>query len=149
VTSTPFHVVIRPPVLLRGYVVAFLLVWVGAIAGTVVARGGAGTAAVGVVFILFGPSLSYRFVRLGVSSSEDGTLLVRSNLGTRLFRRSDIEQFRLGVNGGSRLGERSIQALLSDGTTYRLDVTRSPLGLSRRKNAQRLADLTRWLESPA
>ncbi len=148
-TTQPGEVGIRLPTLLRAYVIAFLAFWIGMVTWIAMIRRHGPSIAIGVVFIAYGLAVGYRLIRLGVTSAPDGTLTVRNNFGTRQLSRASIEAFRLGKSGSTRLGTQSIQALLRDGTMYSLDVTRSSLGLGRRRNQESLDALTKWLNAPS
>ncbi len=103
--------------------------------------------AVGVVFIAFGVTLGWRLLRLGVHSEADGTLTIHNNLGGRRLSRAQIEEFRIGSNGGTRIGQRGVQALLRDGTTYGLDVCRTPFGIGTQRLTRQLDELNAWLRT--
>ena len=141
------QVTIRPPLLIRLYVGAFLVVWLGAVGWTSFIRHHGSSIVVGVLLVAIGVTMGYRLARSGITSAPDGTLVVRNSLGTRRLAASDIEDFRLGHDGGTRIGNHGIQALLRDGTTYSFDVTKMPFGIGRKLNARRLDLLREWLRS--
>ena len=144
-TSTPGSVSIRPPLVIRIYVVAFSLFWVGACLTILVQHGGQ-AAPVALLFIVFGLGMAYRLLRLGVTSDPTGALVVRNNFGSRRLTRAEIEEFRIGSIGGLRLTQRTVQALLRDGTVYELDICRVPLG--RKRVTRQLEELNSWLHDP-
>ncbi len=147
VTSDTNNVTIRPPLLIRVYVVAFLIFWLAMVGWSTMIHAHGASAAIGLVFMAFGLGLGYRLLRLGVTSAPDGTLAIRNNLSTRVLTRTEIEEFRLGTSGGTRLGQQSLQALLRDGTVYNIDVGRYPLAMGKKQNAGRLQALTTWLHT--
>ena len=100
-TQLPNPVSIRPPVLIRGYVAAFMVCWIGGVIWTTMIHHRGTSIAVGVLFIAFGTALAYRLFRLGVHADPDGTLTIRNNLSSRHLSRDQIEEFRLGSNGGN------------------------------------------------
>lgn len=138
------RVAIRQPMLLRVYVVGYLVFWTGTITWTTVLRNHGSAVAIGLLFILFGIAIGYRMLQLGVHSGPDGTLTIRNSLGRRRLTRAEIEDFRFGTNGG-RLGMQSIHVLLRDGTVYRIDVTNTALGLGRKRNTASMGSLKAWL----
>lgn len=141
-------VTIRPPAVLRLYAIAFMVVWSGGVIWTTMVRGRGAAPAVGALFLLFGGTLCYRLVRQAVLSRPDGVLEVRNVIGGRHLQHDQIEDFRLGQAGGKRFGQRSIQVLLTDGTVYALDVTRSgPFGLRAKTAERQLRQLKDWLAS--
>jgi hypothetical protein len=143
----PAQVAIGQPMLLRACVVGYLIFWTATIVWTMVLGDRLSSAAVGLVFIVFGLAIGYRVFRIGVRSGPDGTLTIRNNHSTRRLTRAEIEDFRFGGSGG--LGQQSIHALLRDGTVYRMDVTNTALGLGRKRNAAGLRTLRAWLHSSA
>ncbi|MBV9821585.1 MAG: hypothetical protein JO144_05025 [Actinobacteria bacterium] len=136
---------LRLPLVIRLYVGAFLVLWVGMLGWTTIVHHNGPSLIFGVVFLVVGCAIGYRMLRLGVSSDADGALLVRNNLGSRRLTRDDVEEFRLGSNGGARLGQRGIQALLRNGTTFGLDVSRTSLGLGQQRLNRQLDELNAWL----
>lgn len=148
VTISPRREVsIRPPVLIRVYVGVFLVVWIGTVVWTTMIRHHGSSAAVGVVFVAFGATLGWRLLRLGVQSQADGSLTIRNNVGGRRLDRGQVEEFRVGSNGGARIGQRGIQVLLRDGTTYGLDVCRTPFGFGTRRLSNQVDQLDAWLRN--
>jgi hypothetical protein len=104
---------------------------------------------IGIVFVAVGIAFAYRLLRLGVRSDPDGTLTIRNNIGSRRLTRDQIEEFRIGSNGGIRLGQRGVQALLRDGTTYGLDVGRTPFGFGTQRLTRQVDLLNAWLHPDA
>jgi hypothetical protein len=65
-----------------------------------------------------------RALMLKVEVAVDDTLFVRNAWRTRVFRRGDVEQFRLPARGLTGLAQgNGVLALLADGTVLRLDAT--------------------------
>lgn len=145
--TSPEQVTIRLPSLVRAYVCVFMVVWVGMVSWTTMVRHHGASIIVGALFIAFGCALGYQILRLGVRSDPDGVLHVHNRFSNKQFSRSDIEEFRMGTNGGARLGQRGIQALLRDGTTYRLDVCGASLGIGTRRLDRQLDQLNAWLRT--
>lgn len=143
--SSESPVVIRPPAWVRVYVSIFLVVWVGVDVFTTMIRHHGSSVPVGIVFIGFALTLGSRLLSLGVSELANGDLRVRNNVSTRTLRRADVEEFRFGLAGGTRLSGRTVQALLVDATTYSIDVARSGPFLGGNRTSRELALLNRWL----
>ncbi len=141
------RVKIQLPLPLRAYAVAFLIVWIGAVGWTTMIHHHGSSIIVGVIFGAFGVALGYRLLRFGVRSEPDRVLQVHNHFGRRQLVRTEIEEFRVSNNGGSRLGQRGVQALLRDGTTYGLDVCRAPLGIGMGRLGRQLDQLNAWLRS--
>ncbi|GAA1903374.1 hypothetical protein [Lapillicoccus jejuensis] len=142
------QVAIRLPLALRVVVAAFLAVWVGAIVWTTVVHPHGSSVVVGVVMCAFGVALGYRILRLGVSSGEDGVLHVHNPWASRDLSRGEIEEFRTGTDGGRRLGQRRVMALLRDGTAYNLDVCQAPpFGVGSTRMSRQLDQLNSWLRA--
>lgn len=147
-TSSPGRQVsIRPPLLARMWVAAFMLFWLGAVVWTTMIRQHGWSVAIGVVFIAFGALIGWRGVRLGVRSDSDGILTIHNSVGDRRLSRSQIEEFRVGANGGSRIGQRGVQVLLRDGTAYGLDVCGTPFGFGTRRLTTQVEQLNTWLRT--
>lgn len=125
----------------------FTLCWIGAVVWTTMIRRHGASIIAGVVFVVLGCAFCSWIFRLGVSTRDDA-VQIRNYFVSRQLPRAEIEQFRIGVTGGRRLGERCIQVLLSDGTTYRLDFSRSPLGLHERRLRAQVNELNSWLHAP-
>ncbi len=143
----PSQVDIRLPLVFRIYSAAFLLLWVATITWVTIIHNQGPSALMGVAFLVFGCAIGYRILRLGVRSDADGVLNVHNHLGSRRLTRSDIEEFRLGNSGGLRWGQRGIQALLRDGTTYSLDVCRTSSGMWTNRLHRHLDELNAWLRA--
>lgn len=148
VASPQNEVMIRQPLVLRIYVIAFLIFWEGTLVRTLLLHARGGAIAFLVVFAALGLAFGYRLFRIGVRSGPDGTLTVRNNVSTRVFTGPEIEAFRLGISG-NRLGEQSLQVLLRDGTVFRLDIGRTASGPGRKRNARSVQSLTNWLPASA
>lgn len=149
VTGPRNDVSIRQPLALRIFVVAFLVFWEGTLVRMMLLHARASSIAFFVLFAGFGLGIGYRSIRLGVSSTPEGTLTIRNNLATRVLTRPEIEDFRVGTSGGTTaLGVQSLQILLSDGTVYGIDIGKLPLRLGEKQNGRRLQSLRNWLQAP-
>lgn len=112
---------IRPPVLVRMYVAGFLVFWIVVLVWTIILRPRASSITVAVLFLGFAVTLGYRLVSLAVTELPNGDLRVRNNFGSRVLSRTDVEAFSI-----HRGPTNTVQALLTDDTVYRIDVTLSP-----------------------
>jgi hypothetical protein len=137
---------IRPPPVLRLYVVIFMTIWCGGVLAVLVlaVREGDAAAVIPALMFVFGAGLGFRLFRLGVTA-EGETLVIRNNLRTARIRRDEIEGFRLSSPAAIPFG-RVIYALLRDESILRLDVTVRPAvtARGRAKMADWLAQLRAW-----
>lgn len=136
--STP-TVNLRPSRAARTYVVVFTVVWC-LLAGTTVVRAGlrgSPTAVVAPAMLGVGAGLGWRIGRLGATAEGD-RLTVRNVWGTRVLRRSEVEDVRTGptgTGGGIPIGTRGIPIgsgvllLLRDGTVLPVQGARNGLPL--------------------
>lgn len=131
---------IRPPVLVRMYVAGFLVFWIVVLVWTIILRPRASSITVAVLFLGFAVTLGYRLVSLAVTELPNGDLRVRNNFGSRVLSRTDVEAFSI-----HRGPTNTVQALLTDDTVYRIDVTLSPRFLGRNRAKRQLAVLELWL----
>ncbi len=145
--GAPSELSFRPPLVLRVYVVALLAFWVVVVGRATLIHKHGGSVAIGVLFLAVGIAIACQSLRLGVWCRADGTLTVHNNLGGRRLTRSEVEEFRLGVTGGGRFGQRGAHALLRDGTTYQIDVCRRPAGIGRRGLQTQVDELNAWLRA--
>jgi hypothetical protein len=138
---------LRPPAVLRVYVVAFLLVWFGMLAVTTV---NAGTSALPVVlaFVGVGGVLGYRLIRLGVDATPD-RLVIRNNVRNRIVPRAQVTGFDRGAPTNLPFGGLCVYALTSTSGVIGLGVTTAPTfipGWCRRVDRD-LTSLRKWLDA--
>ncbi len=69
---------------------------------------------------------------------------MRNGFGSRHLAREEIDEFRIGGNGGARIGNLVVQVLLRDRTTYSLAVTTSPALFGGRRTVRSLEQLEPW-----
>ncbi|MEA2826269.1 MAG: hypothetical protein QOG43_708 [Actinomycetota bacterium] len=136
------RVVIRQPLVLRFYVVAFFIFWSSFLVRFLLDA----FCPIPVLMLAFGVTVAYRTVHLGVTADERG-LLVRNTARTRRLERSEIEDFRIGdAPMGIGRGQ-AVHVLLGNGSVMALDVTMRPwlLRRGRAKLEGHLAALRSWL----
>jgi len=145
-TREPPYPVIRPPALLRAYVVVFGFIWCGGVvAGLVTALIHASPVAVFLLVMLaFGAGLCYRLFRMSVEL-RPGELLVRNYFRTIRVQVDNIEGFRVGSTAAQPLSK-SIHVLLGGDQLIPLDVTSRPYLFGRGADLldRRLAELKAW-----
>lgn len=137
----------RQPVASRAYVVGFAVLWCGLLGAAVVAGAVAGSpaAVLPLLMLAFGAGLTYRLFRVGVLADESG-LMVRNYFGTRRYRWSDAEDFRIGKPTNLPFGN-AIFVQLRDGGVATLDVSMRPWFGTRGRQAlgSNLDALRSWL----
>ena len=138
---------LRPPRLLRAYVVVFTVLWCAGVA-TAGVRGllaGQPSALVTLPMLGLGALLGFRLSRLGVRA-DGRSLTVRNNWSSRVLSRDDIEGFRTSPTSGSLPFAHTVQVLLRDQTVLPLDVTTQalPLRRSRTRLLERVEQLRAW-----
>ncbi len=142
--------VIRPPLAVRVYVVAFVGIWCGIVSAGLIAAAAHGSPAVVILLLMlaFGLTFGYRIFRLSVTLRPQ-ELLVRNLYRTRRIVRADVEGFRQGAMSQQPF-TRTIYVLLRDGTVVPLDVAGRPYFFGRGKTLleDRMQLLQRWLEQP-
>lgn len=140
----PVTTLLRAPRWLRIVFVAFIAIYLGLIVYLSVSAT-AGSRVILAVFALAGGGLVYRLLRLGVAGDAE-RLIVRNQLRTLTYARTDIEQFRTGKPVGPVSFSRSIYVITRTDGLVSLDVTTRPTVLTRSRQKMRddLATCERW-----
>ncbi|MGY1806701.1 PH domain-containing protein [Blastococcus sp. SYSU D00669] len=143
-----------PQVEIRAPLVVRVTGWVVAVGGLVlvlgpglvdaVRAGDPGAAVLRVAFAVVWLAIAVRTTGTAVRTTADGRLLVRNQLRTRTFERSEIEDVR-PATGRSAQGA-GLHLLLRDGTVVALQAAAPPgLGVHRRDLTRHQEALRRWL----
>ncbi len=135
---------LRAPAWLRTLLVILVAIYLGSIVYFSVSAT-ASSRVILAVFAVGGAGLVYRVFRLGVAGDAE-RLVIRNQLRTLTYPRTDIEKFRTGKPVGPVSFSRSIYVITSNDGLVSLDVTTRPtvLARSRQKMREDLETCERW-----
>jgi hypothetical protein len=142
-------VVIRSPLLLRVYMIGFMVFWVGALLSFPIAS--PSDALLVTVMVAFGVGFMSRMAMVKLQVDESG-VVVRNFIRTWRFDGSEIEDFRLGRAAMGQLFGQVIHVLLRNGEVVTADVSWASWGFlfgGRAKREAVLRRLREWLEPPS
>lgn len=139
---------IRTPLLLRVYVIGFMVFWVGALLSFPTAS--ASDALLVAVGVAFGVAFASRMAMVNLQVDESG-VLVRNFVRTWRFDRTEIEDFRLGRDAMGLPFGQVIHVLIRNGEVVTADASWASWGFlfgGRAKREEVLRRLREWLEPP-
>jgi hypothetical protein len=142
-------VVIRTPLLLRVYVIGFMVFWVGALLSFPIAS--PSDALLVTVMVAFGVGFMSRMAMVKLQVDESG-VVVRNFIRTWRFDESEIEDFRFSRAAVGQLFGQVIHVLLRNGEVVTADASWASWGFLFGGKAKREAVLRRlreWLEPPS
>lgn len=137
---------IRPPAVLRVYVVCFGVPWVGLLVAAIL-NSPLSTTPIAAVMIVVGLALVVRMPSLKVIADASG-VLIRNFYRTWRFRWAEVEDFRLGRATMAMPFGKVIHMLLKDGEVVTMDVTATGWGVwfgGKERREQMLQRLRKWL----
>ena len=117
-TSADAQLKLRPPAWARAWAAVFPSLFAGFLL-FVVRPDDAGSTTGGVVALVGGTLIAWRLFRLAAVGSTDGRLAIRNHWRDREVHRDDVTDVVIGVAGSAP--NRSVQLVLRDGSTVRLD----------------------------
>jgi hypothetical protein len=149
----------RPQVEIRPPLVARMLAGVMAVAGVLVVlvpqvldavrSGDWGPVLPAAAFLAVWLTIIVRTAGMAVVSTPDGRLVVRNQLRTSTYERTEIEDVRRSASGFLSPTQGALQLLLRDGTVQTLQVTAvGPFGLGRARAEEQQQSVRRWLAGP-